>query len=296
MLIATPCQGGGCAVTDRYGATVAKRRLARLLSELRVANGYTANQVCDKLNWGRGKVGRFEANVWKRPEMSDIRDLLRIYEVGEEQRAELEELATIARERAWWREYGDVFGDSEYPGFESDAIRIGLYMPLILPGLLQTPAYTDASLRVGSKSAAWRARAVEARRRRQQVLERKEGDRPELVAVLTEASLQYHWGSLAERREQVRHLAEMSRRPGIELRMLRFASGLHPGMSSLISIFDFTGDEPSLVYLENDANIEEVTSHDGVDAYGVIFGRIREAALDAQATTAYLDQLADTLE
>ena len=74
------------------------------------------------------------------------------------------------------------------------------------------------------------------------------------------------------------------------------ASGLHPGMSSLISIFDFTGDEPSLVYLENDANIEEVTSHDGVDAYGVIFGRIREAALDAQATTAYLDQLADTLE
>src|SRR5436190_1349847 len=58
MLIATPCQGGGCAVTDRYGATVAKRRLARLLSELRVVNGYTANQVCDKLNWGRGKVGR----------------------------------------------------------------------------------------------------------------------------------------------------------------------------------------------------------------------------------------------
>jgi transcriptional regulator with XRE-family HTH domain len=296
MLIATPCQGGGCAVTDRYGATVAKRRLARMLSELRVANGYTANQVCDKLNWGRGKVGRFEANVWKRPEMSDIRDLLRIYEVSDEQRAEIEELATIARDRAWWREYGDVFGDSEYPGYEADAIRIGLYMPLILPGLLQTPAYIDASLRVGSKPAAWRARAVEARRRRQQILERKEGDRPELCAVLTEASLQYHWGSLAERREQVVHLAEMSRRPGIEVRLLRFAGGLHPGMSSLISIFDFTGDEPSLVYLENDANLQEVTSHDEVDAYGVTFGRIREAALDAGATTAYLDQLAETLE
>ncbi len=144
-------------MTDRYGATVAKRRLARLLSDLRIKNGYTANQVCDKLNWGRGKVGRFEANVWKRPEMSDIRDLLRIYEVGEEQKAELEELATVARERAWWREYGDVFGDSEYPGFEADAGRIGLYMPLILPGLLQTPAYIDASLRVGNKSAAWRS-------------------------------------------------------------------------------------------------------------------------------------------
>ncbi len=283
-------------MTDRYGATVAKRRLARLLSDLRVKNGYTANQVCDKLNWGRGKVGRFEANVWKRPEMSDIRDLLRIYEVPDEQRAELEELATVARERAWWREYGDVFSDSEYPGYEADAIRIGLYMPLVLPGLLQTPAYIDASLRVGSKSAGWRARAIEARRRRQQILERKDGDRPELVAVLTEASLQYHWGSLSERREQVRHLADMSHRPGIDLRLLRFAGGLHPGMSSLISIFDFTGDEPSLVYLENDNALQEVNTADEVDAHGVIFGRIRDAALGAGATTAYLEQLAETLE
>src|SRR5205809_2309026 len=32
------------------------------------------SHVCDMLNWGRGKVGRFEANQWKRPEMSDIRE------------------------------------------------------------------------------------------------------------------------------------------------------------------------------------------------------------------------------
>ena len=66
---------------DAYGATVAKRRLSQRLTELRVTTGYTANHVCDILNWGRGKVGRFEANQWKRPEMSDIRDLIRIYEV-----------------------------------------------------------------------------------------------------------------------------------------------------------------------------------------------------------------------
>ncbi len=61
------------------GATVAKLRLSRRLTELRVDRGYTANQVCDRLGWGRGKVGRFEANVWVRPELSDIRDLLRFY-------------------------------------------------------------------------------------------------------------------------------------------------------------------------------------------------------------------------
>jgi transcriptional regulator with XRE-family HTH domain len=295
MLIAMPCQGGGAGVTDTYGATVAKRRLARRLAELRVKNGYTANQVCDKLNWGRGKVGRFEANVWKRPEMSDIRDLLRIYGVGEGERIELEELAVLSRGRSWWRDFGDVFGDSEYPGFESDAVRICVYMPLILPGLLQTPAYIDSSLRVGNKSADWRDRAVAARRRRQEILVRTDGP-AHLVAVITEASLMYRWGTAQERREQVEHLVEMSTRDNIELRLLRFDAGLHPGMSSLISIFDFSGDEPSLVYLENDAATQEVNNNDDVEAYSVIFGRIREAAMDAAATTAHLKHLAETLE
>ena len=61
---------------DAYGATIAKRRLSERLGELRLGTGYTANHVCDILNWGRGKVGRFEANQWKRPEMSDVRDLI----------------------------------------------------------------------------------------------------------------------------------------------------------------------------------------------------------------------------
>jgi len=72
---------------DGYGATVAKSRLSRRLTELRREVHYTANHVCDMLNWGRGKVGRFEANQWKRPEMSDIRDLLRIYGVDDAERA-----------------------------------------------------------------------------------------------------------------------------------------------------------------------------------------------------------------
>ena len=265
-------------MSEAYGATVAKRRLARRLSELRVKNGYTANQVCDKLNWGRGKVGRFEANVWKRPEMSDIRDLLRIYEVRRGA-GRSGGPCHVSRGRAWWREYGDVFGDTEYPGFEADAIRIGLYMPLILPGLLQTPAYIDASLRVGNKSPAWRS----ARSRRASGASRSSSAAPvpELVAVITEASLQYEWGSLADRREQLAHLAAMSRMPTSSCGYC-VSHGLHPGMSSLISVFDFSGDEP-MVYLENDA-ASRSEQHEEVDAYDLIFGRIREAALRPRHT------------
>ncbi len=128
---------------DAYGATVAKRRLSRRLYELRRDSGHTANHVCDLLDWGRGKVGRFEANHWKRPEMSDIRDLLRVYGVDEAAREELEQLAIQARARPWWRDYSDVF-ENEFPGFENDAVRIRVFMPLVLPGLLQTQDYTEA--------------------------------------------------------------------------------------------------------------------------------------------------------
>ena len=189
-----------------------------------------------------------------------------------------------------------VAGDTEYPGYEADAVRICVYMPLILPGLLQTREYAEATLSVGSKPAAWRTRALEARLRRQEILERNDGSAPELVAVVTEASLMYRWGTQTQRRAQVAHLVEMARRPNIELRLLRFADGLHPGMSSLISVFDFGGDEPSTVYLENDAALQEVSNTDEVDGHAQIFGRIRAAALDPPATTAHLKRLAQTLE
>src|SRR6266566_657446 len=130
---------------EAYGATVAKRRLSRRLLQLRVQSGYTANHVCDMLNWGRGKVGRFEANQWKRPEMSDIRDLLRIYGVGEDEREQLEDLAIQSRARPWWRDYSDIF-ENEFPGFENDASRIRVFMPLVLPGLLQTQDYDEDAL------------------------------------------------------------------------------------------------------------------------------------------------------
>ncbi|GAB3418550.1 helix-turn-helix domain-containing protein [Flindersiella endophytica] len=280
---------------ETYGATIAKRRLSRRLAELRVENGYTANQVCDRLNWGRGKVGRFEANGWVRPEMSDIRDLLRIYGVSDEEQKQLEDLAMLARARAWWRDYADVV-ESEVHGYEADAARISTYLPLVIPGLLQTPAYMEAQLRVGPRSSAWRNRAVGVRLRRQAILDRTDGTAPELVAVITEASLRYQWGAQSDRRAQVAHLVEMSRRPNVELRLLRFQDGPHPGMTSAISIYDFPGDEPSMVFLETELSIEEVDKTDEVGTYTDTYEKIRDAALDPAATTAALKQLAETLE
>src|SRR5690348_1161018 len=102
-------RGGWLMSDEAYGSTIAKLRLAHRLAELRIEAGYTANHVCDMLNWGRGKVGRFEANQWRRPEMSDIRDLLRFYEADDFVTREIETLALKARIRPWWRDYQEIF-------------------------------------------------------------------------------------------------------------------------------------------------------------------------------------------
>jgi hypothetical protein len=280
---------------DAYGATIAKRRLSRRLAELRVASGYTANHTCDILNWGRGKVGRFEANQWKRPEMSDIRDLLRIYNADTGVQEELEELAIRARARPWWREYPEIFSN-EFPGFENDASRIRVFMPLILPGLLQTSAYVEALMRTGSRSPAWRQKALETRQRRQEILTRTGPSAPRVVVVITEASLMYRWGTPADQYEQVTHLIEVSEQPNVELRIQRFADGPYPGMHCMINIFGFPDDEPNLVFMETDYAIEEVSSAESVATYEEAFGRARDGALEPTDTAAFLRQLAEKLE
>lgn len=278
-----------------FGATIAKRKLARRLKELREANGYTANQVCDKLDWGRGKVGRFESNGWVRPEMSDVRDLLRLYAKSDQEGQELEQLAVLARERPWWRAYADVF-DNEFPGYENDAERIRVFAPLVVPGLLQTRAFVRAYMGgSGVQTSEWRQKAVEARLKRQEILEREENP-PELVAVITEASLMYQWGSAAERREQILHLVDMGQRPNVDLRMLRFEDGAPAGTTGPVNVFDFPGDEPTVVFAETEFTIREVTDAVLADAHIKSFEIIHERAASPGATIAQLRKLAKQLE
>jgi len=280
---------------EAYGATVAKRRLSRRLLQLRVQSGYTANHVCDMLNWGRGKVGRFEANQWKRPEMSDIRDLLRIYKVDEGEKEQLEELAIQARARPWWRDYSDIF-ENEFPGFENDASRIRVFMPLVLPGLLQIQDYAEAFMRIGPRPPSWRRKVLDTRLRRQEILSRPGDTAPMLTAVITEASLRYQWGSRTDRRDQIEHLIDMGRRPNIDLRIQRFTDGPPPGLMSAINIFDFAEGEPSIAFTETDFAVVEVSDPDQVSRYIQSFEKAVDGALEPSDTAIYLRQLADQLE
>ena len=114
--------------------------------------------------------------------------------------------------------------------------------------------------------------------------------------VITEASLRYRWGMHGDRREQIEHLAEMSKRRNVELRIQRFDDGPPTGLFSMVNIFDFPDDEPSLVFVETDYSIEEVSAPDAVNGYIQSFERACDAALEPEDTTVYLEKLAKRME
>jgi transcriptional regulator with XRE-family HTH domain len=283
---------------DGYGAIVAKRRLARRLATMRTRAGLSLNDANDKLGWSRGRLDRFERNDWRLPDPTLVHYLGRIYQVSDGEQAELEDLTRRARERVWWRDYEEVFGkDNEFAGFENDAARISVYMPLLLPGLLQTRAYAQALLALGPRSQQWQEWALDARLRRQQILGRADGSAPRLVAVITEASLMYRWGTPEDRRAQVEHLTQMSRRANVDLRLLRFADGPFRGVMSPFNIFDFADDEdPSVAYVETDIALQVIAKPEDIRFYKEAFADIHRAALVPSATRNHFDELAETME
>ena len=115
-------------------------------------------------------------------------------------------------------------------------------------------------------------------------------------AVITEASLMYRWGAKADRREQIEHLIDAGSRANIELRIQRFRDGPPRGLHSMVNVLDLPDEEPSLVYVENDVTIEEVSKPDEVANYVHDFARASDGSLVATDTMAYLKELAEQLE
>jgi transcriptional regulator with XRE-family HTH domain len=85
---------------------VRRRRLAAELRRLREAAGLTCDDVAARLDCSASKISRIETGrVAVSPR--DVRDMLAVYGVEEDQRGGLIQLARDARQKGWWQGYGD---------------------------------------------------------------------------------------------------------------------------------------------------------------------------------------------
>src|ERR1700685_1867890 len=119
------------------------------LRALREAAGLNSQQAAGELGCSQSKMSRVE-NGKSPVSVRDVRDLLGLYDVSdEEQRERLLSLARESRQRGWWAEFGPWLppGFDTYAGMEAATTSVRAYQAQLVHGLLQAEDYARAVLR-----------------------------------------------------------------------------------------------------------------------------------------------------
>ncbi|MGV9993772.1 helix-turn-helix domain-containing protein [Streptomyces sp. NPDC003374] len=267
--------------------------LGKRLKQLREQAGVSFEEAARALEVTPLTVRRIEkAEVGLR--IPYVRELLRTYGVPA---AETEDFLALAREAnrpGWWYKYRDVLPEwfKAYVSLESEASVIRLYEPHYVPGLLQTPDYAAALMRVGfpNESKDEIDRRVDLRLRRQELLAKPEA--PAVWAIVDETVLRRPVGGREVMRAQIDRLAEALEMPKVRIQVMRFSVGAHPGAYGPFHHFRFGFSElPDIVYTENLAGSVYYDRPEDVVAYLEVLDRMSVQAEPVARTREILSEL-----
>jgi hypothetical protein len=169
--------------------------------------------------------------------------------------------------------------------------------PQIVPGLLQTEDYARAVM------LGWHSmftvppseveRRVEARRLRQQVLQREPP--LQLSVVMDESVLHRKLGEASVMRAQLQHIVEVSRLPNVRVRILPLKSDppVTTGAFTYVK-FPQLHDVPlsDIVTFEHLTGTDQVEDQDETFKYSVAFHALEDSSLDLEGSREELVRIA----
>jgi transcriptional regulator with XRE-family HTH domain len=276
-----------------------KTQLGIELRRLREEAGFTALEACAAINAHTPKLSKLEnGNQTADPE--DIRKLAEFYRATPEQRDYLVALAEAQPKRRRRRKPAerDAVPDwfRRFLALEWDATEIRSYQIDLIPGLLQIEDYARSNILAWEPEVDERIieKQVRTRLERQVALRRNGRPSLRLDVVLSEAALRRVQGSHAIMRAQLQHLIAASKRPNITIRVLPFATPDRIAMPSAFSLFRLQEQNFSTVYLEDLFGATYLKEPDEFTKYSVVYGRLRDSALDPEASREFLAKVAES--
>ncbi|ONM47536.1 helix-turn-helix domain-containing protein [Nocardia donostiensis] len=284
------------------GSTLPRRQLGRYLMDWRTRAGLSQVRAAELLQMGSSSLQRLERGLNGRVKIRDVEAACELYGVPEKLTEAFCGLAQQANVKSWWHEFGDLIpADFDvYMGLEAAAQTFTSYHVELVPGILQTPDYTRVLVRADhpDESDADHERRVRMRQHRQLIITRRR--QPTSVdLVLHETVLHRVIGDGKVMAGQLRHLADMSTRENISVRVLPFRAGLPGGAASgQFVILGFGQEqqrgpvEPPVVYIENLAGSLYLEKPDNVRRYHEAHKMFLDAALDDVASRTVLRQVA----
>lgn len=281
-------------MTDDEGSMIRRRRIGQLLRNYREAAGLTTAQVGAELECSGAKISRLETA--KSPlQRRDVRDMLELYDVSEDERQEVMALLRDANNPGWWDEYTGRLPAkySTFIGYEEAAATCRTYEPQVIPGLLQTRDYAQATIRktLPDAVAADVDARVEVRMQRQKVLLREDPLR--LSVVVCEAALRRQVASPAVMKAQRRHLIDTATAlPNVRLQVHPFNRGPLACTTGPFVLIEFRdSNDRGSVYMENAAGDLYLEKPRQIDRYRLLFEELSADALGADETVEFIRRI-----
>ncbi|MFI5492273.1 Scr1 family TA system antitoxin-like transcriptional regulator [Actinoplanes sp. NPDC051859] len=280
---------------------VRRRRLAMEILRLRDEYGFSADRLASAVGVKRQTISRIE-NGHVRPDPDLIMRILAVFNVGEKRWAQIMTIAREAQERGWWERHAEQMGPRQAlsASLEAGAHRICEYQMTLLPGLLQTPAFSQSRVHADPSAHTQGvdpARALEARLTRQRLLERPGG--PTYEVVIDELAIRRFAAPARVIRGQLRHLADLGRtHDRVTIRVLPIAASIagHVVPRSAFSIYRYPDSaDPIVVSVDTITSDLVLTEAVEVGHYLTLYDRLRAAALTPEQTLDFLAAVAEEL-
>ncbi|MFE2747433.1 Scr1 family TA system antitoxin-like transcriptional regulator [Streptomyces scopuliridis] len=178
----------------------------------------------------------------------------------------------------------------QFVDHEREAISLSSFENQVVPGLLQTEAYTREIF--GTRVPAFDEDEIEtktaARMERQEIVQRKVP--PTLSFVLWEPILHFPLGGRRVYIDQLNHLRACAELPGISIQFLPLKRDNHAGISGPFVLLE-TPDHQHLAYAESQQGSHWVSDPNSVSMMSRKYAMLRSQALTLEESRDLLDEL-----
>ncbi|SFE63704.1 Helix-turn-helix domain-containing protein [Actinopolyspora alba] len=250
--------------------------LSKELKQARQERGLTVRALADMLGWSHARVSRIE-NAKQGITVEDVSTLLGYLRLESRDRDRLIKMTRDLNEPAWWEVHKGVNSQlASLIDAEQRALRITYVTPTLVPGLLQTRAYSRAVYEAAGFTDQEIDDAVAVRQHRQGIIERSSPT--ELVTYMDESVLQRPAGSRDTATEQLRYLTKVNERDNVSIRVLPLTVGVHVGLDGMFSVIAMPNGS-STVHIEAPNAGVLLSDPDDVRPYERMLTRLGESAL-----------------
>ncbi|MER5949618.1 helix-turn-helix transcriptional regulator [Streptomyces sp. NPDC001904] len=175
---------------------------------------------------------------------------------------------------------------------ETLAMEIRQYEPLLIPGLLQTPAYARAVFLAYQPTAPEEVidKLVAARMERMRLLD--DPTTPLLWEVLDEAALRRPVGGRTVMAEALRYVATMARRRRVIVQVVPFSAGAHACLDGPLKLMYFK-DAPPLSFVDASGTGQLMDDPGTVSRHQLSYDLLRADALTPKQSLALISSVAE---